>query len=135
MRLLLVWGAGGIWGFLLLVFALNSFIVACFSGSFNVWCQMWCYLVAVLGALLMPWLISCRNRWAVVPGSVSVVALLLVLSESLGRYDMQLPMDGWIGSILCFLVLWGSVAVFLFATIASCIRSAKRIGAENEQGM
>lgn len=126
---LLLWGTGGCLFLGYMVVMANRAFVAAVGGSDDVWCQMWCYLMAAIAGLLMPWLISRRKVWSTITGTIlgvlAAVALGLVGCEVFGDYHQYGVLGGIMGDIIGTGFLWTSVVAFLLAGALPCMFPAR----------
>ena len=124
--LLLVWAVGALWSLGVWRFVFNAVIVGAFSGSDEQWCQMWCFVIAAVVALLLPWLMSMRTVWSAHMGAALAVcatcSLLAVVTEFFGEWYGAIFGDG--EPVHCYVMgaLWGSIAAFVAAGLYCCFR-------------
>lgn len=122
---LLIWGTGGCLFLGYMVVMANRAFVSTVGGSDDVWCQMWCYLMAAIAGLLMPWLIARRKVWSTITGTIlgllAAIALGLVGSETFGNYHAYGILSDTIGTGF----LWAGVVAFLLAGALPCMFPAR----------
>lgn len=119
---MLLWGTGGCIFLGYMLVAANRLFVGAISGSDEHWFQMWCYLIAAVAGLLLPWLISQRKVWSTCIGAglglLAAVALGIVGCRVFGDHNQY----GLTGSTLVGSgFLWTGVVGFLLAGALPCL--------------